>query len=88
MTRFVYLIAFLGLAVSLMVQFFDRLPGSPFAAAIDNLIIYLETIATGRAWLAWFFPINDLVLWIPGFINALIAFFTVRATLFILSLHV
>lgn len=90
MTKAAYLIIFLGLAVSLMLAFFDALPVSPFASTVEDMIAFLssEAVARGLSWLAWVFPVNNIVALIPAFINALIAFFTLRGTLFVLSLHV
>ena len=90
MTKFAYLIIFLGLAVSLVLAFFDALPPSPFQATVADFIGFLNSgaVAQGLAWLAWVFPVNNILALIPAFINALIAFFTLRGTLFILSLHV
>lgn len=90
MTRFAYLIIFLGIAVTLLMAFFDALPPSPFASSVEDAIAFLtsESVARGLSWLAWFFPIVNITTWIPAFINALIAFFTLRGTLFVLSLHV
>lgn len=89
MTRFAYLLAFFALAVSLVMAFFGALPDSPFLNARDDLIAFLgsEAVAQGLSWLAWFFPIANIANWIPAFINALILFFTLRGTLFVLSLH-
>lgn len=89
MTRFAYLIIFFSLAVSLVLTFFNGLPASPLTVPINNLIAFLqsESVAQGLSWLGWFFPIGDIVNWFPALINALIAFFTVRGTLFVLSLH-
>lgn len=87
MTRFAYLLAYFALAVSLVLAFFNGLPDSPFAASVDRLITFLDTIATGLSWLAWFFPVTSFANWIPAYFNALILFFTLRGTLFILSLH-
>ena len=90
MTRYVYLLSFFALAVALVLAFFNGLPDSPFSDAITDLIAFLqsESVSQGLSWLAWFFPVTNFVHWLPGFINALIVFFTLRGTLFILSLHV
>lgn len=89
MTRFAYLIAFLAIALSLVLAFFGGLPPSPFATTVSDLIAFLdsESVAQGLSWLAWFFPVSNFANWLPAFINALIAFFTLRGTLFVLSLH-
>lgn len=90
MTQYVYLVTFLALAIGLVSAFFFGLPDSPFTNTINDLITFLDsdTVAQGLSWLAWCFPIGDVVNWFPAFINALIAFFTLRGTLFVLSLHV
>lgn len=89
MTRFAYLIAYFALAVGLVMAFFNGLPNSPFLNARDDLIAFLmsDSVAQGLSWLAWFFPIANITTWIPAFFNALVIFFTLRGTLFILSLH-
>lgn len=89
MTRFAYLLALFGLALALVLAFFDALPGSPFINAINDMIAFLgsESVHQGLAWLSWCFPIANVIAWIPAFINALIAFFTARGLLFVLSLH-
>lgn len=89
MTRFAYLLVYFALAVSLVLAFFNGLPASPWANTVNDLITFLgsETVAQGLSWLAWFFPIANFASWIPGFLNALIIFFTLRGTLFVLSLH-
>lgn len=89
MSRLVSLAALFGLAVSLMLAFFGGLPDSPFNSAITDLITFLasDSVRVGLSWLAWCFPVTSVVNVIPAFINALILFFTLRGTLFILSLH-
>lgn len=89
MTRFAYLLAYFGLAVGLFLVFFGGLPLNPFATAINDFIVFLnsESVAQGLSWLAWFFPVDAVTAALPAFINALIVFFTIRGTLFILSLH-
>lgn len=89
MTRFAYLLALFGLALALVLAFFDALPSSPFINAINDMIAFLqsESVHQGLAWLSWCFPIANVLTWIPAFINALIAFFTARGLLFVLSLH-
>lgn len=89
MTRFAYLVALFGLALALVLAFFDALPSSPFGNAIADMIAFLgsESVHQGLAWLSWCFPIANVIAWIPAFINALIAFFTARGLLFVLSLH-
>ena len=89
MGRFAYLLAYFALAVSLLIAFFNGLPDSPFANAINDFIAFLSSgsVAQGLSWLAWFFPIGNAVNLFSGLLNALIAFFTIRGTLFILSLH-
>lgn len=89
MTRFAYLLAYFGLAVGLFLAFFAGLPPNPFATAINDFIVFLnsESVAQGLSWLAWFFPVDAVTIALPAFINALLVFFTIRATLFVLSLH-
>lgn len=90
MTRFAYLLAFFALAVSLVLAFFNGLPQSPFANVVNDAIAFLssESVAQGLSWLAWFFPISNAINLFSAFLNALIVFFTLRGTLFVLSLHV
>lgn len=89
MSKFAYILVLFSLAVGLLMAFFGGLPESPFNSAVTDLIAFLQSdsVAQGLSWLAWFFPVTSFVHWIPAFINALIAFFTLRATLFVLSLH-
>lgn len=89
MTRFAYLVALFALAIALVTTFFEGLPDSPFTNAINDMIAFLgsESVHQGLAWLSWCFPIANVVTWIPAFVNALIAFFTARGLLFVLSLH-
>lgn len=89
MTRFAYLLILFGLALSLVLLFFDGLPDSPFTNTINDMITFLQSdsVHQGLAWLSWCFPIANVIAWIPGFINALIVFFTARGLLFVLSLH-
>lgn len=89
MTRFAYLLILFGLAVGLVTAFFEGLPNSPFTNTINDMIAFLgsESVHQGLAWLSWCFPIANVIAWIPAFVNALIAFFTARGLLFVLSLH-
>lgn len=89
MTRFAYLLAYFALAIGLVMAFFNGLPDSPFSRVVTDLIAFLasDSVAQGLSWLAWFFPLGNVTTWIPAFFNALIIFFTLRGTLFILSLH-
>lgn len=89
MTRFAYLAALFAIAVTLLLAFFGGLPNSPFNSAITDLIAWLssESLRQGLSWLAWFFPVTSVTNLIPAIINALMLFFTLRGTLFILSLH-
>lgn len=90
MTRFLYLVLMLGIAIVLIRAFFGILPDSPFQDVIVELIAFLhsETVSQGLSWLAWVFPIQNFVLWIPAVVNAVLAFYGARMTLLVLRLHV
>lgn len=89
MTRFAYLLAMLAIATSLLLAYFNLLPPSPFASAINDLVTFLssDTVSQGLSWLAWFFPTTNFINWIPGIVNAIIAFNVARLTLLVLRLH-
>lgn len=89
MSRFAYLVAYLGIAIALMTAFWAGLPENPFASVINDAIVFLnsESVAQGLRWLAWFFPTETVTSSLPAFINAILVFASIRGTLFILSLH-
>lgn len=89
MTRFAYLLAFSALAIALVSVFWTGLPEDPFSQQVLDLIAFIRSpaVAQGIGWLSWFFPVQAVSQSLPAFINCLIAFFTLRGTLFVLSLH-
>lgn len=90
MTRFAYLVVMLGIAVTLILAFFDALPPSPWENTINDLIAFIHSsvVAQGMSWLAWFFPIGNVLTWIPATLNAMVAFYGARFALLVLKLHV
>lgn len=90
MSRFAYLLIVFGLALTIILGFFNLLPNSPFLNTINDLITFVQssTVAQGMSWLAWFFPIGNILTWIPATLNAMVAFYGARFTLLILKLHV
>ena len=89
MTRFAYLLIMLSIAIALFVSFFGILPDSPFADVVIEAIAFLqsESVHQGLSWLSWFFPIGNVVLWIPAVVNAVVAFYGAKLTLLVLKLH-
>ena len=90
MTRFAYLLIMLSIAIALFTSFFGILPDSPFADVVIEIIAFLQSdsVHQGLSWLSWFFPIGNVVLWIPSVVNAVIAFYGAKFTLLVLKLHV
>lgn len=90
MTRFAFLLALFAIALTLILAFFDALPASPFLNTINDLITFVHssTVAQGMSWLAWFFPIGNVITWIPATLNAMVAFYGAKFTLLILKLHI
>lgn len=90
MTRVAYLLGMFALALALVSAFFEILPASPFLQMIEEFETFLqsESVHTGLAWFAWFFPVNNVLVWIPATVNAVVAFYGARLTLMVLKLHV
>ena len=90
MTRFAFLLIMLSVAIALFVSFFGILPDSPFADVVIEAIAFLrsESVHQGLSWLAWVFPIQNVVMWIPGVVNAVLVFYGAKMTLLVLKLHV
>lgn len=89
MTKFAYLLIMLSIAIALLVSFFGLLPESPFADVVIEAIAFLqsESVHQGLSWLSWFFPIGNVVLWIPAVVNAVLVFYGAKLTLLVLKLH-
>ncbi len=89
MSRFVFLIAFLAIAVSIILAFFGLLPPSPFESTVAEIIAFLhsESVRQGLSWLAWFFPVQNIVLWFPAIVNAVIAFYGAKMLFLVFKLH-
>lgn len=88
MSRFAYVLIAFTLMVSLITAFFGLLPNSPFSDVITELIVFIQSdsVAQGLRWLAWFFPIGNVVTWIPAIINAMLAYFGARLSLMVLNI--
>lgn len=89
MTRFAVLLIMISVATALLVSFFGILPESPFADVIVEVIAFLQSdsVHQGLSWLSWFFPIGNVVLWIPAVVNSVIVFYGAKLTLLVLKLH-
>lgn len=86
--RAAWLIFALAVVLGLLMLLPSLLPVSPFTEVVAEAVAFLhsETVGQGLAWLAWFFPIGNVVLWIPAFINAILGFTMARMTLVALQL--
>lgn len=87
MTRFAYVLIALSILVALLGNFFYLLPDSPFSEVVVEIVAFLhsETVTQGLSWLAWFFPISNVVNWVPAIINAILAFCSARMVLIALN---
>lgn len=87
MSRFAFALVALTIVTTLISAFFGLLPDSPFSEIVIELVAFLhsETVSQGLSWLAWFFPIGNVVNWIPAVVNAILAFCSARMILIALN---
>lgn len=88
MSHLAYLLIKITLAVALLTALFGVLPTSPFSDVITELIAFVQSdsVSQGMAWLAWFFPIGNVVSWIPGVVNAILVVYGAKMSFLVLDL--
>lgn len=88
MSQTVYLIIRLTLAVALITALFGVLPASPFADVVTEIIAFIQSdsVHQGMSWLAWFFPIGNVILWAQSAITAILVVYGAKMSFIILDL--
>lgn len=88
MSQTVYLIVRLTLAVALITALFGVLPTSPFADVITELIAFIhsDSVRQGMSWLAWFFPIGNVITWAQSAISAILVVYGAKMSFLVLDL--
>lgn len=70
-------LAVLLFGLSLLPVVIQALPVSPFAQWLADWQVFCasESVAQGLSWLAWFFPVGNVVALIPAISNGILAYY-------------